>query len=149
VDELFQSSPLEDWFVLWTVMRERTQGHLRATGDWERIDPGLREQMNYARWYVDAPAVMKAMAGIHRANLDLANHFEQAAIILLPPVAGQTPVIGNGGTVTSEEWPYWVAFPPVFNMTRHPAGTLCAGYTSDGMPVGLQVVAERFRDLAV
>jgi Asp-tRNA(Asn)/Glu-tRNA(Gln) amidotransferase A subunit family amidase len=149
VDELFQSRPVEDWFVLWSVMRERAQGHLRATADWERIDPGLREQMNYARWYVDAPTFMKAMDGIHRANLDLAHHFEQAAIILLPTVAGQTPVSGNWGTVNSEEWPYWVAFPPVFNMTRHPAGTLCAGYTSDGMPVGLQVVAERFRDLAV
>lgn len=149
VEELFQSAPLDDWFVLWTVMRERAQGHLRATDDWERIDPGLREQMNFARRHVDAPAFMKALDGIHRANLDLVRHFARAPVILLPTVAGQTPVSGRWGTVDAEEWPYWAAFPPVFNMTRHPAGTVNAGYTADGMPVGLQIVAQRYRDRAV
>ena len=143
VDELFARDPLDDWFVLWTVMRERGQGHLRGTRDWERIDPGLREQMDYAQTHVDAPAFMRALDGIHRANLDLVRHFERAPLILLPTVAGQAP------TRKPEEWPYRVAFPPVFNMTRHPAGTVNAGFTSEGLPVGLQVVARRYCDRTV
>ena len=51
--------------------------------------------------------------------------------------------------MNAEESPYWAAFPPVFNMTRHPAGTVNAGYTSDGLPVGLQVVAQRYHDRTV
>ena len=34
-------------------------------------------------------------------------------------------------------------------MTRSPAGTVCAGFTADGMPVGLQVVGPQHADVAV
>jgi aspartyl-tRNA(Asn)/glutamyl-tRNA(Gln) amidotransferase subunit A len=34
-------------------------------------------------------------------------------------------------------------------MTRHPAGTVNAGFTSDGLPVGLQIVAQRYCDRTV
>ena len=34
----------------------------------------------------------------------------------------------------------WVRFTYPFNLTRSPAGTVCAGFTGDAMPVGLQVV---------
>ena len=43
----------------------------------------------------------------------------------------------------------WVAFTYPFNMTRSPAGTVCAGFTSDGMPVGLQVIGPQHADVAV
>jgi aspartyl-tRNA(Asn)/glutamyl-tRNA(Gln) amidotransferase subunit A len=39
-----------------------------------------------------------------------------------------------------------VAFTYPFNMTGHPAATVRAGFSDDGMPVGLQLVAERGRD---
>jgi Asp-tRNA(Asn)/Glu-tRNA(Gln) amidotransferase A subunit family amidase len=34
-------------------------------------------------------------------------------------------------------------------MTRSPAGTVCAGFTADGLPVGLQVVGPQHADVAV
>jgi aspartyl-tRNA(Asn)/glutamyl-tRNA(Gln) amidotransferase subunit A len=42
-----------------------------------------------------------------------------------------------------------VRFTYPFNMTRSPAGTVCAGFTADGMPVGLQVVGPQHADVAV
>ena len=36
-----------------------------------------------------------------------------------------------------------------FNMTRSPAGSVCAGFTADGMPVGLQVVGPQHGDVVV
>jgi aspartyl-tRNA(Asn)/glutamyl-tRNA(Gln) amidotransferase subunit A len=36
-----------------------------------------------------------------------------------------------------------------FNMTRAPAGTTCAGFTHDGLPVGMQVVGRQHDDLGV
>jgi aspartyl-tRNA(Asn)/glutamyl-tRNA(Gln) amidotransferase subunit A len=34
-------------------------------------------------------------------------------------------------------------------MTRSPAGTVCAGFTADGMPVGLQVIGPQHGDVVV
>jgi Asp-tRNA(Asn)/Glu-tRNA(Gln) amidotransferase A subunit family amidase len=34
-------------------------------------------------------------------------------------------------------------------MTRSPAGTVCAGHTGDGMPVGLQVIGPQHGDVVV
>jgi aspartyl-tRNA(Asn)/glutamyl-tRNA(Gln) amidotransferase subunit A len=34
-------------------------------------------------------------------------------------------------------------------MTRPPAGTVCAGFTTDGMPVGLQIVGPQHGDVVV
>ena len=149
VDDLFRSPPLYDWYTLWTVFRERAQGDLRETPDWERIDEGLRDEMDYARAKVDAVGFARALDGIHLHNLDLIPHFEQAPLILCPTVAGQTGVSGRQGTIDGEEMPSWAPFTQAFNMTRHPAGSMCAGFTSEGLPVGLQVVGERHDDLTV
>ena len=45
--------------------------------------------------------------------------------------------------------PNWVRFTYPFNMTRSPAGTVCAGFTSSGLPVGLQVIGPQHADVAV
>ncbi|HVH04501.1 MAG TPA: hypothetical protein VNE71_00715, partial [Myxococcota bacterium] len=34
-------------------------------------------------------------------------------------------------------------------MTRSPAGTVCAGFASDGMPVGLQLIGPQHADVVV
>jgi aspartyl-tRNA(Asn)/glutamyl-tRNA(Gln) amidotransferase subunit A len=40
-----------------------------------------------------------------------------------------------------------VSFTYPFNLTGSPAGSVCVGHTSDGMPIGLQVVGPRFGDV--
>ena len=149
VDDLFRSPPLLDWYTLWTVFRDRAQGDLRETPDWERIDPGLREEMEYARAKVDAVTFARALDAIHTHNLELVAYFEQAPLILCPTVAGRTGLSGQRGTIDGEETESWAPFTQAFNMTRHPAGSVCAGFTSDGLPVGLQVVGQRHDDLTV
>jgi aspartyl-tRNA(Asn)/glutamyl-tRNA(Gln) amidotransferase subunit A len=42
-----------------------------------------------------------------------------------------------------------VQFTYPFNLTRSPAGTVCAGVTSGGLPVGLQVVGPQHGDQVV
>ena len=41
----------------------------------------------------------------------------------------------------------WFPYTMPFNITGHPALTLCCGFVSDGLPIGLQIVG-RFRDEA-
>ena len=42
-----------------------------------------------------------------------------------------------------------IAFTLAFNMSEQPAASITAGYTSDGLPIGLQIVGHRFDDLGV
>ena len=114
-----------------------------------RIDPGLVAGMEWSRRSVTAPRFARALVGCHTLNLALVELFHRVPLLLTPTVAGQTPVIGEPGTIDGEPEPNWVRYTYPFNMTRSPAGTVCAGFTSDGMPVGLQVVGPQHADVAV
>jgi len=47
------------------------------------------------------------------------------------------------------DWFPWASFSYPFNLTQQPAATVPAGFTSAGLPVGLQIVGRRFADLTV
>jgi len=47
------------------------------------------------------------------------------------------------------DWLRWAGFSYPFNLTGLPAATCPCGFTPEGLPVGLQIVAGRFRDLRV
>ena len=53
------------------------------------------------------------------------------------------------GTVAGQPVLDWTGMTQPFNLTRSPAGTVCAGFTSGGLPVGLQVVGRQHADLEV
>jgi Asp-tRNA(Asn)/Glu-tRNA(Gln) amidotransferase A subunit family amidase len=42
-----------------------------------------------------------------------------------------------------------IAFTVAFNMSEQPAASINAGYTKDGLPIGLQIIGKRFDDLGV
>lgn len=47
------------------------------------------------------------------------------------------------------DWLTWAQFSYPFNMSQNPACSVPCGFTSDGLPVGLQIVGRRFDDLGV
>lgn len=53
------------------------------------------------------------------------------------------------GTIDGEHVLDWSRLTQPFNMTRSPAGTVCAGFTANGLPIGLQVVGPQHADVAV
>ncbi len=42
-----------------------------------------------------------------------------------------------------------IGFTVPFNMSEQPAASINCGYTSDGLPIGLQIAGQRFDDLGV
>jgi Asp-tRNA(Asn)/Glu-tRNA(Gln) amidotransferase A subunit family amidase len=42
-----------------------------------------------------------------------------------------------------------ICFTAPFNFSEQPAASICAGYDSEGLPIGLQIVGHRFDDLGV
>lgn len=146
VDSLFRTEPIGDWFNLWAAYRERAQGHMRGSAGWERIDDGLRDLMDYGAEHVDTRAVMAALDAIHAHNCDLTSHLDRASFVLTPTIAGRPAACGELGTVDGEPSVFSTPFTQVANMTRHPAGTVCAGFAPDGMPVGLQLIGAHGTD---
>jgi aspartyl-tRNA(Asn)/glutamyl-tRNA(Gln) amidotransferase subunit A len=43
----------------------------------------------------------------------------------------------------------WTPFTLTFNMSRHPAASVCCGLTKTGLPVGLQIVGPHYKDALV
>ncbi len=150
VEQVLTDDPVWTFLQLWSVYRARAQGHLRDTPDWERIDPGLRGQIDFAA-HVDAPAFASALDACYRYNAEFEACFDAhgADLLLTPTVAGQTGLVGRPGTIDGEERLDWVRYTYPCNLTRRPAGTVPAGRTADGMPVGLQVVGRRLDDRTV
>jgi aspartyl-tRNA(Asn)/glutamyl-tRNA(Gln) amidotransferase subunit A len=46
-------------------------------------------------------------------------------------------------------WDEWSPFTYPFNLTGQPAATVPCGFTSNGLPVGLQIVGRPFDDVGV
>lgn len=153
VETVWSEDPVMPWITMWVASRARTQGHLLGTPDFDKVTESLRGQVE-SGMELSAADMARSIDAVHELNLQLETAFEQAPLLLTPVCAGHTPVIGDDGIikdglVNGQETQGWVGFTYGFNMTRNPAGTVNVGFTSDGMPVGLQVVGRQRDDLAV
>ena len=76
--------------------------------------------------------------------------FHQNYDVLLTPAMPITAFEVN--RIAPEGWPdqcNWVKWSPFtypFNLTQQPAASIPCGFSSDGLPVGLQIVAAKYRD---
>lgn len=137
------------WYVFWSTLRARTQGDLKGTPDWERIDRGLRNTIEHGLGTTGIDYA-RALDECHRLNADLESVFAKAPLLLTPTCAGQAPrQDAVGGVINGKPSPNWVAFTGGINMTRNPAGTVCVGYTRSGLPIGLQVIGRQRDDVGV
>jgi aspartyl-tRNA(Asn)/glutamyl-tRNA(Gln) amidotransferase subunit A len=50
---------------------------------------------------------------------------------------------------TQTRWTDWAAFTYPFNLTQQPAASIPCGFTSDGLPAGLQIVGRMHDDATV
>ncbi|HEY4421793.1 MAG TPA: amidase, partial [Pseudonocardia sp.] len=141
--------PVEAFELLWFVGAAKSIAHL---GQAERatMDPGLVESAERmagatALEYVDAMAVRNDLG-------TLMGEFHSRYDLLLTPTL-PIPAFEAGVEVPSgwprARWTSWTPFTYPFNMTQQPAASVPCGFTSDGLPVGLQIVGPRHADNAV
>ncbi|MFD5201796.1 amidase [Streptomyces sp. NPDC058375] len=109
---------------------DRDAGLLDPVGAWTAVRGG-------------APGDPEAVR-VRRTNDERLDDLFAAAPLLLTPVTPNRPHGHEGpGTV------YSTALTWAFNLSGHPAASLPAGFTGDGCPVGLQVVAARGADVSL
>ena len=120
---------------------------------WEAdMDPGLVACIKVGREY--SVPQYQAMRERKMAYVAAIHHwFEDWDFLLTPAVS--VPAF-PAELLTPKHWPQhdwdwlsWAEFSYPFNMSWNPAASVPCGFTSEGLPVGLQIVGRRFDDLGV
>ena len=146
-DTVFTELPIDGWWTNWLTYMHAQLGKYLGTADEEKITPLLRDMVVAGAELVGDDAA-DALTRMFARNHDVGGVFDRhRAQFLLTPTIAQFPsslaeLERNAGPAD------WVQMTFVFNMTRHPAGSVPVG-TVDGLPVGLQVVGGHFNEPGV
>jgi aspartyl-tRNA(Asn)/glutamyl-tRNA(Gln) amidotransferase subunit A len=131
------------------IIAESDLAGLRRLADQlgDRMSPHLVEVLR-SDWTVE----QLTGAGLGRkAIYDAAWRFFRGYDLLLTPVAAVPPFehgLQGPATIDGREVDafYWMSFTFPFNLTGQPAASVPAGFTPDGLPIGLQIVGRRLDD---
>jgi aspartyl-tRNA(Asn)/glutamyl-tRNA(Gln) amidotransferase subunit A len=137
---------VQDFHILWFTAVAKTVERLTPR-ERELMEPALREAVSQgergsALDYLTATATRMAMGatmGTFHEHYDL---LLTPTVPITPFVAGEEVPIGWH----SQRWTSWTPFTYPFNMTQQPAASVPCGWTSTGLPIGLQVVGPRHAD---
>ena len=140
--------PLEVFHKLWFPAAAFRCRHL-TDAQREQLDPGLRDVIEQSKaWdltdYLEATQA-RAVLGVHMRK------FHESYDLLLTPTL-TVPAFHAGDEVadeTQDRWTDWAAFTYPFNMTQQPAASIPCGFTSDGLPAGLQIVGRMHDEATV
>ena len=122
---------------------------LYGTDEWADVTDVLARMLEDVYERVTAASLYEARQQAGELSVTLAEMMDGYDVLLMPTLAGQAPAPGGHGTINGEETPNWFRFTPLANLARRPAGTVCCGFSNEGVPIGLQVVGHQLDDLAV
>jgi aspartyl-tRNA(Asn)/glutamyl-tRNA(Gln) amidotransferase subunit A len=148
IDNVFDTDPSLAWFTIAAAGTARTLEPLRDRPGWDRVDPGITRQLDFAAG-VSAADLARAYDQCHHLNWRLVELFRDVRLLVCPATAAVPPIHGEPAIINGDEHALWVPLCLPFNMTRSPAGTVCAGFTDAGLPVGLQLIGPQHGDLVV
>jgi aspartyl-tRNA(Asn)/glutamyl-tRNA(Gln) amidotransferase subunit A len=139
-------SPRDVFWSLWCASCAKVVAGIDASQR-ELLDPGLR--VAAARGGQLTAVDLLAAEGerallVQKTNAFLAGY----DVLLTPTVAVPALPVGQdlNDALAEEIWIDWTPFSYPFNMSRQPAANVPCGFTRDGLPVGLQVIAAVARD---
>lgn len=142
-------SPVRLLRLLWTMSCARLEERM-STKQRSRLDPGFRRLSEAGRAY--GLKEQYELQGGRELNWTWLTDFfrETECDVLLGPTMPVLPFAADRDI--PEGWGddlfSWVPFTPLFNLTRHPAASVNAGF-AEGLPVGVQVVAPMYQDRLV
>ena len=148
VDAVF-ADPIESFRVLWYAAAAKTVAGVDPAKR-DLMEPALREIAAAGEPY-SATDYLDATADRMDLGVTMGRFHETYDLLLTPTMP--IPAFTAGQEVpdgwADPRWMSWSPFTYPFNMTQQPAATLPCGFTSAGLPVGLQVVAARHEDARV
>ncbi len=144
--------PIMHFEVLWYSGEAKVlQAYGNIEDSWaDRIDPALRRTAAVGATY-SASDYLDAMA-VRMQLGQLMGRFHESYDVLVTPTL-PLPAFAAGRDVPagwpSPDWATWTPYTYPFNLTQQPALSVPCGFTSAGLPVGLQIVGPRHADALV
>ena len=147
----FVRDGLEMIRFFWAVHETANYGHL--LDQWEdQLDPGLVACIKAGAGY--SALDYMSMRARKLAYMEAWHRFMDNYDLLLTPAVSVAAFPAD--QLNPDHWPQhewdwvqWAEFSYPFNFSNQPAASVPCGFTGDGLPVGLQIVAKRFDDLGV
>jgi len=140
------TDPVESFHVLWfsgaaQTVRNYTQQQLDV------LEPAFRGICEQGSRF-SALDYLQAMQERMSMGIRMGAFHERYDLLVTPTMS--IPAFEAGREVPqgwhAERWTSWAQFTYPFNMTQQPAATVPCGFTSAGLPVGLQIVGPRHAD---
>ncbi len=122
---------------------------LYGTDEWDDVTDVLAVMLEDAYQRATPESLYGARRQAGELSIRLAELMDGYDVLLTPTLAGQAPAPAGHGTINGVETPNWFRFTPLANLARRPAGTVCCGFSTEGVPIGLQVVGHQLDDLSV
>ncbi len=126
------------------------QVNLELADAMEGIDLLMCPTTRAAPAICDNPTTVDALLGLFAGDLpSLPDDVAPMLMQLLDMLRALEPFNVPIGTVNGAPTVEWHGMTQAFNVARVPAGTVCAGFTASGLPIGLQVVGRHHDDVGV
>ncbi len=143
-------APFDDPAELWTSEFYAGVGTLLETTLREQralLDPDVAAIVERALAQ-PASAYHRAQRGRYAFRERVRAFFESFDLLLSPtlPVAGVDTGVSVPQGIVGRNLVTWVCYTYPFNLTGQPAASIPAGFTREGLPVGLQIVARAYRE---
>ena len=115
-----------------------------------QLDPGLRTMAEEGA-KIPLKSYLAANAARGAYGSRLRQFMDRYDFILTPSTATVAFDIGQLSPLEDDgrAWLQWTPFSFPFNLTQQPAASINCGFTSGGLPVGLQIVGRMFDDVGV
>jgi aspartyl-tRNA(Asn)/glutamyl-tRNA(Gln) amidotransferase subunit A len=120
----------------------------KARGD---IDPGFLQCAERGRGIsaTDYLAAYGARAELYRAMLAFHERYDLLLTPMMPITAFEVGLVAPPRAPYGKDWLDWSPYSYPFNLTQQPAASVPCGLSSDGLPIGLQIVGPRGADSLV
>jgi aspartyl-tRNA(Asn)/glutamyl-tRNA(Gln) amidotransferase subunit A len=114
------------------------------------IDPGLLEVAAQGEKF-GAPEILDAQMKRGALGTHMNLFHRQYDLLVTPTLSVPAFDVGREypDSQGNERWTDWTPFTYPFNLTQQPAASIPCGLTSEGLPVGLQIVGPRYADALV
>ncbi len=139
------------WWVIWTTsLGYFLKPALEKYKD--ILDPELVDMAEVGFTY-SAEAIN--LAEIQREIIydNICKHFKEYDILITPTLACPAFELGvsNPRKIEGKNVPIgvWSPYTHPFNMSGHPAASIPCGWSSEGLPIGMQIVGKRFDEVTV
>jgi len=141
--------PLEVFNIHWYAGAANA---LRAYGEKlrEMMDPGLVEIAKAGAEY-SALQYLEAVGRRGELAIHMGRFHAEYDLLLTPAVPIPAFEAGREAPAGSphRRWTSWTPFTYPFNLTQQPVASVPCGFTSAGLPVGLQIVGAKYEDALV